>query len=679
MKQHTTFEIAAAVFAALSVAPAATPALAQERQGETLSFPRSYFDRFSPVTALDMVRQMPGFRLSEDADRRGLAAASGNVLIDGERPAGKGTSLADALERISADRVARIELIRGSAAEADLGGHAMLVNVILTKTSKPDAPWRIALIAGAGELDWAGEAVHRGGLGKWDYSATISRGAAIDSGAGEVVVHRFGGPGEEWSETELERTSAWSLTGGLNGALGGLPLNLSLRRAWQDTDGEELTERRRSDGSGLDVVRTLSVSSDRWNFGADLSLPPLGGFEPKLLAVWNRRGAEAEEVQEVRALDGSSGLERSVEEVKEGEAILRAEATSSSSSGRRYTLGAEIAHTFVDSNLSYSENEGAGSALIPGADTKVEELRVEAGGSAALPLSDRLRSVWTAAAEASVLRQSGDFERERSFLFLKPALVLTYKLSEGTELKFNVERQVGQLDFSDFAASVSLDDDRVNFGNPELVPSRTWLIETGYLRQFSARSRLELKLSREWIGDLIEFVPLEGGGEAIGNIGDGEVLGLAFEGAAPLGGLGLGGARIEASGRVKWTRVRDPVTGEMRRFGNERFGVIEIAYHQQLGKSWNWGWVLDVRSAEAQYRIDEFELSSRGARFDLFVEHAIGNGIKARIDLFNLTDHRQRQRRSIYQISRAEGDPAIELDRVRRFGRFVQFAISGTF
>src|SRR3546814_19534698 len=81
-----------------STALVAAPALAQEEGGDapprvstlpaTTQAARSYtplaFTRFSPRTALDMLRQVPGFTIEEqDQERRGLGQATANVLING--------------------------------------------------------------------------------------------------------------------------------------------------------------------------------------------------------------------------------------------------------------------------------------------------------------------------------------------------------------------------------------------------------------------------------------------------------------------------------------------------------------------------------------------------------------------------------------------------------------------
>src|SRR5262245_54444787 len=85
------------------------PATAQS--GAVLYMP-DFFASFAPRTALDMVRRVPGFTISDGEERRGLGGAAGNVLIDGAAPVVKSQDLEDLLERIPAGDVVRIELIR---------------------------------------------------------------------------------------------------------------------------------------------------------------------------------------------------------------------------------------------------------------------------------------------------------------------------------------------------------------------------------------------------------------------------------------------------------------------------------------------------------------------------------------------------------------------------------------
>ncbi|MEC7290053.1 MAG: TonB-dependent receptor plug domain-containing protein, partial [Pseudomonadota bacterium] len=73
------------------------------------------FAQYAPLNARDMVERIPGFRLSDSRgqnESRGLGQATENVLINGQRLSSKSSSAADVLQRIPAETVRRIELLR---------------------------------------------------------------------------------------------------------------------------------------------------------------------------------------------------------------------------------------------------------------------------------------------------------------------------------------------------------------------------------------------------------------------------------------------------------------------------------------------------------------------------------------------------------------------------------------
>ena len=89
------------------------------------------FSQFAPRSALDLVKQVPGFNLDEGGDDRGFGQADTNVLINGRRVSGKSNGPAAALERLSVDSVIRLEVVDG--ASLDIGGiSGQVVNVITT-------------------------------------------------------------------------------------------------------------------------------------------------------------------------------------------------------------------------------------------------------------------------------------------------------------------------------------------------------------------------------------------------------------------------------------------------------------------------------------------------------------------------------------------------------------------
>ncbi|MDP2379776.1 MAG: TonB-dependent receptor plug domain-containing protein, partial [Pseudohongiella sp.] len=98
----------------------------------TVVYPAAYFSQWSPVTAQDMMNRIPGVSSAGGGGGgfgggggpggggggRGLGGGGGNqILIDGKRVAGKSNEANAQLARISADKVLRIELIRGTSTD----------------------------------------------------------------------------------------------------------------------------------------------------------------------------------------------------------------------------------------------------------------------------------------------------------------------------------------------------------------------------------------------------------------------------------------------------------------------------------------------------------------------------------------------------------------------------------
>ncbi len=110
--------------------------LLTETPEQLVKYDVAFFERYQPNTALDIVKQVPGFQLDDGDVTRGFAASAGNVLINGRRPSAKQDRPSATLSRISASQVIGIELIRGQVQGLDMLGQQAVVNVLL----RDDAP-----------------------------------------------------------------------------------------------------------------------------------------------------------------------------------------------------------------------------------------------------------------------------------------------------------------------------------------------------------------------------------------------------------------------------------------------------------------------------------------------------------------------------------------------------------
>ncbi|MCH2324172.1 MAG: TonB-dependent receptor plug domain-containing protein [Pseudomonadales bacterium] len=126
MKFHPTKSIKALVILSLlTAAPGVSAQLVQPEfpsDDSTVVYPASYFAEYFPVSADDMLNRIPGIGLALRGGNsgRGLGSGEGEVLINGQRITGKNNEGRDQLNRISADQVEYIEIIRGTSEVLDV-------------------------------------------------------------------------------------------------------------------------------------------------------------------------------------------------------------------------------------------------------------------------------------------------------------------------------------------------------------------------------------------------------------------------------------------------------------------------------------------------------------------------------------------------------------------------------
>lgn len=105
-------------------------------------YPAMFFDRYSPVNALEMVENLPAFSLDNGGGSRGFAGSAGNILINGERVSAKSERPSDLLRSIPSARVESIEVIRGQSGSGLLRGQTVIANIRLTRDSR-SATWTL--------------------------------------------------------------------------------------------------------------------------------------------------------------------------------------------------------------------------------------------------------------------------------------------------------------------------------------------------------------------------------------------------------------------------------------------------------------------------------------------------------------------------------------------------------
>ncbi|MEE8511671.1 MAG: hypothetical protein V3S36_03450, partial [Acidiferrobacterales bacterium] len=117
----------------------------QDRQQQVVEYRAEFFDRYQPLTALDMVRQLPGFQVNDGSGDRGFGSVVGNILINDRRPSAKQDTPSQILDRIPASIVKRIDLIRSRVRGIDLQGEPVVASIMLHDDVPAASRWELSV------------------------------------------------------------------------------------------------------------------------------------------------------------------------------------------------------------------------------------------------------------------------------------------------------------------------------------------------------------------------------------------------------------------------------------------------------------------------------------------------------------------------------------------------------
>ncbi len=616
----------------------ATGAWAQvtEDQGVT-RYDSDYFAANSPANASDMVARLPGFTVVEaDADVRGYAAAQGNVLIDGARPSSKREDIGQLLKRIPAASVERIELIRSGASGMDLGGFAVLANVIRRRNATAESAVEFGGVAST--EGWAAPMAQLEYGRRWDDRAldlALKFEPELDDDSGHGTIRSFDPEGRLAESATLDtrtikRNSDASASWRQPLAGGHFTLTAAARgeRALTDTQIAAVLPNSNDETVAEDEDLTEAEIGARF-------VRPLGAHSTLELMVSQRRGW-LDNVE--RSLDGDD--EESFEEKTDtGESIARLDLTHEWSERFSFSASLEGAFNFLESDAALIEN--GNPVALPGSDVRIEETRVEAAAGATW----RPAAQWSLEAgmrvENSSITQTGDTPLQRRFTYPKPRVAVRWDADDNNQLRLSLSREIGQLDFADFVASASLDSGLVSAGNAALEPDKTWRLVAAWEHHFWTDAAFTVSLTHDRIDDVVDRVLVitpDDVFDAPGNIGNGRRDTLAIELSAPLDGFGFAGAQLRSAMLWRRSRVTDPVTRESRGISEEKPVEASIELTQDL-PAWRFNWGLQVEhiaERETRYRYDEVRRESEGTGWTLFAERRLGERWRVRAEATDL-------------------------------------------
>jgi len=624
---------------------ASAPEVDAAQQG-VLIFEPAFFADSRPDTALDMIARLPGFGLDTgDSGTRGLAGTAGNVLIDGQRPSTKSDSLDQILRRISAAGVARIELIRGGAPGIDMQGRSVIANVILVRTVVTERVLETnAYFYPDGYVGPVVAARWSRREGDNQIEGSINAFTDRTDGTGEGFRRRYDPAGNLIQDADLvlwDRIRTVRATGAVQRRVADGLLKVNGLLSWfGNENSQDLLIR---SGPGSDSFNDEEADNVDSELGVNWTreLSPRMGLE---LTGLQRYGTEAY----TGVSTGAGGSSTFTADATAGESIARATLRYRPDDRFAVETGGEIAFNFLDSANAYEEN---GVVIpLPSASVRVEELRGEVFGQTTWRPNPKFTFEAGVRVEVSEISQSGDSNQAKSFVFPKPRVQMTWTPWAGQQFRFRAEREVGQLDFGDFVASADIDIGQVEGGNPDLEPQKSTVLEAIYERRFWGEGVLDFTYQYIAFEDVVDVIPLAGGFDGVGNIGDGKAQFFQTRLTLPTDKLGVPNGRLQMRGSWAPTEVIDPVTGEERRFqGNQAFGC-GVAFNQDLkGGRWSYGFDHGCNVDKgASYRVREIRYFYAEPGVSAYGQWKPRSDLTVRVDLGNASNRKIGYNREIY-------------------------------
>lgn len=615
------------------------------------NYPASFFDQYKPQNAMDMIQKLPGFSFDGGDNARGFGGNAGNVLIDGARPTSKSGGLWNALQRIPAAQVKHIEILRGGVGAGEASGQSIVANVIKFD-DVTSGTWAIKFRQSPiGTVKPNLEAAISTNIGQWNASFDIDLGEGPNARTAKIteydgndlIVEQANEKQSQlgqfaFSNAQLDRRfESGKLT--LNGRVGTDTWSSNLAREIFDQaeldDTWELAER--------NVFKTAEIGVDWVESIDDWKWHSLGIFQ-----VEERAYRNSSHYSENDILTGVSNYKQ---KKLQKEFILRNTYGYDGADKLKPEFGIELANNRLDAALDYIEDGVAQS--LNNANVTVEELRGEVFASFVYAYSDPLSIEGGLTAEFSRIEVSGENANEQNFDFLKPRIAANYQFNDDLSFSLEAQHTVGQLNFNDFAASSSAEDNRDIGGNSELVPEQVSQVSTTVDWSFSEKGSVKFDMYYHWHDDVLEEIVLASGGAGVGNAGDSTMWGFNTNISLPIDSI-LDNGLIEIDYRYRDTEFFDSIIGRNRNTSYYLPRNLRVKFRQDLTDyKVAWGGEYYNHFIDTAYYVDELTTYEGNDRVRFFIETTYIDGVKIQLEAVDANTGEFTRTRTFYDGDRS--------------------------
>ena len=684
-----------------------------------LSYDLEYFQRFEPISAGDALKRAPGVSFSGDVleydelQLRGLPAIYAQVQVNGQQVTGGGNDRVFAVDRIPAELIDSVEIIRSPSADASSEQIAGAANIKLKQAGTIKGGW----VRGSGfgveddELRGAGSVGYGDTVGDTSYLVSLDVQQRRNPKFKSARVFEFDPDPELDAIVDQDDTrdgTDYSFNGEIAQKIGDGVFRLYGYYVYTDREEKEFTQSFDVDDDGnRDGVTQIEnqledIQQQNLSIVGDYRVP-VGKDEAQVLFGYNlfRDDLDTNEVS-FDVEDDETELTFESIDTKDQDwfGTLAYTANVDAIVSVKFGVDGRIKTRDFSQNIVSGEPDDLEEEPTIGA-FDIEERRADPYIKANWNLVPKLSIETGVRYELTERTISGTGLNGSTSNFdeLNPLAHIRYSLTDATTLRASVARTVRRPSFDQLTPAVLPQEPTDRFatqGNPDLAQETAWGIDVGFDQKFGDRGILGFNFFNRDLKDKIELAGTGlvtddddcenlDGDEApceilsFQNLGDARAWGIEVDVNTPLTILGLPDTTIFANYTWIETEVTDPVTGRKRSFNDQPDYVFNVGFiHnlQQLNSAF--GFSYQQRGDSVEFVFDEITELSYDGNLEAFWETRLGKSTVLRFTGANLLDAEKVEDKLVYEPD-LTGDVVEGEREVERSGRLFLMTLRQAF
>ena len=677
-----------------------------------LKYGTDYFQRFEPLTAGDALKRVPSVTflsdvLESDAPQmRGLPPGYTQILINGERVPGAAADRSFFMDRIPAELISSVEIVRSSSARRTGDAIAGTLNINLRDGYELNGGYVRAggLVYDDNELEpslglvWGGKV----GPGRLLLGANLQgrhnpkqkkslRYGDSPENTADYATEEFDNR-EDQSDTRDGKDYSFNGTyeidaGDTNFKLNGFYVKTDRTETERSFEYDDATAVTGPVPTGNLVSDNANVANiDQENFSIDGKLTQSWSAGKTSLRVGYAKFIEdSRETEYQIGFDVDEGDEPEFEgaltrnDIKDQEFSVKLDHEVPLGETMKFVFGGFYQDKTRRTGIFEAESDDNGAAgfdwnqfernptelagpfgdleATDGGDNRIKEKRRDAfalieGDTGSLKWEAGVRYEHTKVRVTDYTVDPDIASQSNSYGKLLPSASLKYALTDHDRIIGSVARTLRRPQF-DYITPATLQEevgDSDLLGNPALDPETAWGFDVGYEHRMGSRGIVGVNFFYRDVKDLVELTNTgaegsEGEGTFVYqpmNVGDGKVYGVEFDLSTDLGFIGLPNTGL--FGNASWldSEISDEL-GE-RRFNNQSKYVYNFGFIQDF-PTFGAAFGATYRKQGAAYsRVISEEVTTRyGAELEVFVEKRFGKKFTIRAVGSNLLNGAKRE------------------------------------